>query len=218
MREDIINKILDAKLIAIVRGMSEDKILPLAEALYSGGISMIEVTFNQKDPSSFMATTRSIEAIDRHFNGRVCAGAGTVITEEQLILAHDAGAKYIISPHTDTALIKKTREMGLVSIPGVLTPTECIAAINAGADFLKLFPASDLGSSYLKAIRAPISHGRYLCVGGITPANIPEFIKAGALGFGVGGNLVNKEWIESGQFEKITAIAKEFVRAVGGKV
>jgi 2-dehydro-3-deoxyphosphogluconate aldolase/(4S)-4-hydroxy-2-oxoglutarate aldolase len=216
MREKVIARILEGKLIAIVRGMEEKYILPLAEALYKGGIAMIEVTFNQQKSDSFTATARGIKAIRERFGEDVYAGAGTVLTTEQLHIAADAGALYLISPNADGDIIRETRTLNLVSLPGVLTPSECVAAHHAGADFMKLFPIANMGADYLKAIRAPLSHLKFLGVGGVGPENIPEFLAAGACGFGVGGKLVNKEWIESGAFDKITATAKEYVRAVGG--
>ena len=216
MRDKVLQRTLAGKLIAIVRGMEEEKILPLAEALAKGGIGMIEVTFNQKDPGSFVATAQAIAAIRAHFGEDVYAGAGTVLTQEQLKLAADGGALYIISPNADTDIIRGARALGLVSMPGVLTPTECMAAHNAGADFMKLFPLGEIGAGYLKALRAPLSHLKFLGVGGINDKNIPEFLAAGAVGFGVGGNLVNKEWIDAGEFNKITALAKQYVAAVKG--
>jgi len=214
MREKVIQSILDKKIIAIVRGMEERVILPLAEALLAGGITMMEITFNQSKPETFESTAKGITALRETFGERLLVGAGTVITTALLELAKKAGALYIVSPNTDTEIIKNTRSLGLVSLPGALSPSECLAAHNAGADFIKLFPASDLGSNYLKAIRAPLSHIKFLAVGGINEKNAAEFIKAGAVGLGVGGNLVNKEWIAAGEFNKITQSAQDIVQAV----
>jgi 2-dehydro-3-deoxyphosphogluconate aldolase/(4S)-4-hydroxy-2-oxoglutarate aldolase len=214
VREVIIERVLNKKLIAIIRGTEKDLILPLAEALLKGGINMMEITFNQAKPESDSDVADSIVAIKKNFGADVSVGAGTVIRIEQLERAQQAGATYIISPHTDVALIQKTRKMGLVSIPGALTPSECVIAAAAGADFVKLFPMSNLGPEYLKALKAPLCHLRFLCVGGINESNIASYVKIGSSGFGVGGNLVNKDWVTSGQFEKITALAQEYVRAI----
>lgn len=214
MRETIIQAILSKKLIAIVRGQGEDKMIPLAKALIDGGINMIEVTFNQADPASFSSTANAIRAISKQFGDGAMVGAGTVCTAEQLEMAAEAGALYIITPNTDPALIATVRKKGLVAIPGVLTPSECMIAHNAGADFVKLFPIGELGPKYLKALRAPLSHLKFLGVGGINENNIREYIDAGAVGFGIGGNLVNKNWIDAGEFDKITALAKKYVEAV----
>lgn len=211
MREATIQAILDNKLIAIVRGFAEDRMIPLAQALGEGCIKMIEVTFNQSDPSSFPSTANAIRALAK---SGVMAGAGTVCSKEQLELAADAGARYIITPYTDAEIIAEIRKKGLVAIPGALTPTESMAAHNAGADFIKLFPIGSLGADYLKAVRAPLNHLKFLGVGGVNENNLKEYLAAGAVGFGVGGNLVNKDWIEAGEFDKITALAKKYVQAV----
>ncbi|MDR3122145.1 MAG: bifunctional 4-hydroxy-2-oxoglutarate aldolase/2-dehydro-3-deoxy-phosphogluconate aldolase [Clostridiales bacterium] len=214
MRERVISQILEGKLIAIVRGMEEEKILPIAEAIRAGGIAMLEVTFNQAKPESFAATARAIRSVRKAYGDQGFAGAGTVLTEEQLLLAAEAGAQYIISPDTNPAIIRKTRELGLVSIPGAMTASECVSAHNAGADFVKIFPLGNLGPGYLKAIRAPLSHIRFLGVGGISEKNIGEYLAVGAAGFGVGGNLVNKEWIDTGRFDLITELAAKYTAAV----
>ena len=216
MRENVIARVLDRKIIAIVRGADEAKILPLAEALFKGGIVMIEITFNQKNPESCSATACSIEAIRKQFGNDVYAGAGTVLTIEQLYMARDSGAMYIISPNTDINIIAKTRELGLVSMPGAMTPSECMAAHNAGADFIKLFPLGELGPGYFKALKAPLSHLRFLGVGGIDDKNIPEYLAAGIDGFGIGGGLVDKNLLGSNDFSKITETAVRYVKAVSG--
>lgn len=214
MREKVINRILAEKLIAIVRGMDETKVLPLAEALYRGGIRMIELTFDQSAPERFSTTVRAIQGIRARFGEEVYVGAGTVLTMEQLRMASDAGALYIISPNVDGDIIRETRSLGMVSIPGALTPSECVAAHLAGADFIKLFPLGDMGVSYLKTLRAPLNHLRFLGVGGINLENIGSFLEAGALGFGIGGKLVNKEWIAAAAFDRIVAMTAEYVKAV----
>ena len=182
MRSKVIEEILQNKIIAIVRGLEGEKTLRLAEALYKGGIKLIEVTFNLSSPEKFSVTTDAIAAINKHFGDKVLAGAGTVTTPELVKMAAEAGAKYIISPNTDADVIKATRVLGLVSMPGALTPTEVMAAHNAGADFVKVFPASNLGSSYIKALRAPVSHVKLMAVGGINENNIKEYLDAGCVG------------------------------------
>lgn len=213
MRDTVIQRVEKDRVVAIVRGMEEGLILPLAEALVAGGIGMMEVTFAQNKPETFSATARAIAAISQRFAGDVLAGAGTVLTVEQVSMAADAGAKYIISPNVDVEVIAKTRHLGLVSMPGAMTPSEAVTASVAGADFIKLFPAGSLGPGYLKAIRAPLSHLRFLAVGGIDEHNMPEFRKAGAVGFGIGGNLVNRDMVAAGRLGEITELAKRLVAA-----
>jgi 2-dehydro-3-deoxyphosphogluconate aldolase/(4S)-4-hydroxy-2-oxoglutarate aldolase len=214
MRNFIIEQIEKSKIIAIVRGIEKNKILNVAEALYEGGICLMEITFNQKKPEQFSDTTEAIKSITKEFNGRMLVGAGTVTTPELVEMAAAAGAKYIISPDTNLDVIRFTLKYGLVSIPGAMTPTEIMTAHNAGADFVKLFPSGSLGVDYVKAIRAPISHIRLLAVGGINENNIRQFLDAGMCGAGIGGNLVNAKWIENAEYDKITNVAKMLVSAV----
>ncbi len=214
MRDQIISLTREKRVIAIVRGIAPEQGLETAQALYDGGIRMIEVTFNQKDPSQWKYTTDMIRAIDDHFGGKVAVGAGTVTTPELVQLAHDAGAKYIISPDAKEAVIRLTRQLGLVSMPGALTPTEITTAWDCGADFVKLFPVNALGIGYIKSLLAPLNHIPLLAVGGIDLDNVRSYLDAGCVGAGIGGSLVNTKWIASGEFEKITATAAALVKTV----
>lgn len=203
------------KIIAIVRGLSPSPMLKLADALAAGGIDLMEVTFRQAEPETWQEMADAIRALCSHTQGRMLIGAGTVLNEEQLQLAADAGAAYIITPNTNPELIARVKRMGLAAFPGALTPTEVETAYKAGADAVKVFPAGDLGPSYIKAIRAPLSHIPLMAVGGIDEKNAAQFLAAGCCGIGVGGNLVNKEWIAAGEWFKITALAAEYRKVVG---
>lgn len=172
---------------------------------------MVEVTFNQKDPRSWKDTAAAIRSIKDHFAGSVKVGAGTVLTEEQLLMCEDAGGEYMVTPNVNTSLIRKCVADGLMAMPGAITPTEAVDAFNAGASYVKLFPAGVFGPEYVKALVAPLSHIPFLAVGGIGPHNIADFIKAGCVGAGVGGNLTNKEWISNGEWDKITEAAASLV-------
>ena len=198
-------------IIAIIRGFEPDVCLRLSEAYVKGGIDMVEVTFNQKDPSSWKDTAAAIRSIKDHFAGDVKVGAGTVLTEEQLLMCEDAGGEYMVTPNVNTSLIRKCVADGLMAMPGAITPTEAVDAFNAGASYVKLFPAGVFGPEYVKALVAPLSHIPFLAVGGIGPHNIADFIKAGCVGAGVGGNLTNKEWISNGEWDKLTAAAASLV-------
>ena len=212
MREKIIQKVLDKKIVAIVRGVYGEDALNLAKALYAGGIELLEVTFDQSKPEALTQTSDTIRRLVEELGDKMAFGAGTVTSLEMLELAKNAGAQFIVSPDTNEEVIKATVAAGMVSMPGAMTPTEIVTAHRYGADFVKVFPTSNLGASYIKAIRGPINHIRLLAVGGVNEKNIGEFLKAGVSGAGVGGNLVNKEWIKNGEFDKITALAEEFCR------
>lgn len=211
---EIIRAIEENKVIAIVRGVESSQCMKVAEALYDGGIRLMEITYNQSDPSSWEATAKAIGDIAEKYDGRMFVGAGTVTKIELVELTAKVGGRYIISPNTNTAVIYRTKELGLVSIPGAMTPSEILAAHDAGADFVKLFPASDLGVSYMKAIRAPISHVKLLATGGIGEKNAKEFLDAGAVGLGVGGALANRKAIAAGDFGALTEAAKALLSAI----
>ncbi len=214
-KNDIISNILDNKIIAILRGVEREKLIPLAEALYAGGVRLMEVTYNAKGTPSDEETAESIRLLAEHMAGKMQVGAGTVLNERQVALTKAAGGRFIISPSVDEAVIVKTVKEGLVSIPGALTPTEIVAAHKAGADFVKLFPVSNLGAPYIKAVSAPLSHIKLLAVGGVTPENMAEYFAAGAVGFGIGANIVDKKLLAVNDYVGITALAAKYVRAVG---
>ncbi|MGR3515349.1 MAG: 2-dehydro-3-deoxy-6-phosphogalactonate aldolase [Paracoccaceae bacterium] len=168
-------------LIAILRGIDPDEAVPVAEALVTAGMTRIEVPLNS--PSPFL----SIERMAKALNGDATIGAGTVLTVEDVDKVRDAGGSLIVSPNCDPDVIRKTKALGMDSYPGVLTPSECFAALQAGADGLKVFPAFQMGIEGLKAVRAvlPATTEVYM-VGGVGPDNFGEWRKAGASGFGLG--------------------------------
>ena len=206
--------IKERKIVAIVRGLSPEYLVRLGHAFEEGGIGLMEVTYNQTAPETWKETANGIEAVEKEFGDRLLVGAGTVITLEQVSMTYNAGGHYLVTPTTQPEIIRAGKALGLGLYPGALTPTEILTAYEAGADAVKVFPASSLGPGYIKAIRAPLSHIPLMAVGGVNEKNAAEFMKAGCVGLGVGGNLVNKEWIKNGEWEKITALAKEFRKAV----
>jgi 2-dehydro-3-deoxyphosphogluconate aldolase/(4S)-4-hydroxy-2-oxoglutarate aldolase len=137
-----------------------------------------------------------------------------VLTEKQVELTYNAGGEFIISPDTYEAVIKKTKELGMVSMPGALTPSEIQSAVRYGADFVKLFPVTNLGTGYVKAVKAPLSHVKLLAVGGINLDNIDEYLEAGVCGFGLGTNIIDKNMVKNNDFDGITALAAKYVEAV----
>lgn len=210
MREQIIERVLENKIIAIVRGVYGEDCLNLAKALYAGGIKLLEVTFDQSKPESLQRTSDTVKMLVEELGDKMAFGTGTVTSLEMVELAKNAGAQFIVSPNTNEKVIRATVEAGMVSMPGAMTATEVLNAYEYGADFVKIFPVGNLGTSYVKALCAPINHVRMLAVGGVNEKNTRDFLAAGAVGVGVGGNLVNKEWIAAGEFDKITALARKF--------
>lgn len=216
MSNKVLDKILEDKIVAIVRGISSDKIVSLVEAMVKGGVHCVEVTFDQSSEEKAKDTCVSIAKLKEHFGDQVCVGAGTVMTVEQVHKAAEAGAEYMISPNVDEAVIRKTKKLGKVSMPGAFTPSEAANAYAWGADIVKMFPAAIMGAAYIKAVKAPLKHIPLTAVGGVTPENCAEFIKAGCVGVGVGGNLVSAKLVDEGRFDEITAVAEAYVKALKG--
>ena len=210
MKKQIIDRILKEKIVVIVRGIDSHKIIPLAEAMYEGGIRALEITYNASNMDENAQVAGNIKKLTEHFGDKMVIGAGTVLTTEQVELTKAAGGAFIISPNVNKKVIERTCELDMVSIPGALTPTESVDAHEAGADFVKLFPITSLGSSYVKAMKAPLSHIRFLGVGGIDENNMQEYLKAGVCGFGVGSNIVNKKLLDNEDYAAITELARMY--------
>ena len=171
-------------LIAILRGVAPHEVEGIGDALVDAGFTLIEVPMNSPDPLD------SIARLARRFEGRAVIGAGTVLTEGQVEQVRAVGGTMIISPNANTRVIAASAEAGMVSLPGVVTPTEAFAAIEAGATALKLFPAEGSSPAILKAMRAVLPRDmRLLPVGGIAPDTMDPWREAGAAGFGLGSAL-----------------------------
>lgn len=171
-------------LVAILRGVTATEVVSIGEALVDAGFQLIEVPLNSPDPLD------SIARLANALRGRAVIGAGTVLHETDVAEVQAAGGTLIISPNTHIDVITATASAGLVSLPGVATPSEAFAALDAGATALKLFPAEGASPAVLKAMRAVLPGSvRVLPVGGITPDNMTPWLKAGAAGFGLGSAL-----------------------------
>jgi len=216
MREHIIEQVIETKIVAIVRGLPVEQVVPLACALRDGGVTIMEVVFNQARPETHVKTAEAITAVRKACGESIHIGAGTVMTVQQLRLAQEAGAQFVVSPNCDAAIIQETRARGLVSMPGCMTASECAAAHSHGADFIKVFPAGSLGPGYIESISAPLNHLKFLAVGGVSIKNIPDFLRAGVCGFGIGGALADKTLAAAGRFDEITDNARRYIKAVNG--
>lgn len=191
-------------LVAILRGLTPGEAAAVFDTLVEAGITLIEVPLNSPDPFT------SIAIMAKRAAGLAQVGAGTVLTPEAVDSVHDSGGQLIVSPNTDAAVIRRTKERGLRSYPGVFTPTEAFAALAAGADALKFFPAELIGPLGIRAMKAVLPKDvPLLAVGGAHAGNFGEFLKAGCAGFGIGSSLY-KPGLDIGE---IARRAKDMVAA-----
>lgn len=214
VHEKVIELIEKEKIIVIVRNVEKGMLLPLCNAMYEGGIRLLELTYSADGKISDEENAENIRMLAKNFDGKMFIGSGTTLSEKQVQLTRDAGGQFIISPDANISVIKKTRELGMVSMPGALTPSEIQAAHLAGADFVKLFPITSLGTEYVKAITAPLSHIKFTAVGGINENNMEQYLRVGVSGFGIGANIVDKKLLTSGDFNGIKNLAEKYVSEV----
>lgn len=206
--EAFVEEFLEKKVIVVCRGIAEEEIVNVAQALYDGGISFMEVPFDQKNPDTFAATARKISAVRKALEGKMHVGAGTVITMEQFEIAKAAGAEIIVSPTLEEDVVTATKQAGLISMPGCATPSEITKAYKLGADLIKLFPSSVITLKTIKEISVPLNHIPLVCFGGVTAENIKDVLSAGVVGVGMGSAVLDKKALTDKDYDKITALAK----------
>ncbi len=211
---NVIETIINEKLIAIVRNVAPADMVATAKALYQGGFRILEITFDQSSTTGLTDTATSIALIREVMADSLLVGAGTVMTKEQVAIAKDAGAAFCLSPNTDTTIIKAICDASMVAIPGAYTPSEIVCAYQSGAPIVKLFPAGLAGLDYLKAIRGPINHIPLMAVGGIDDSNVSLFLNNGCCSAGIGSNVVKTTLIKRGNFDELTKVAKKFTDAI----
>src|SRR5690554_5968552 len=180
------------KIVVIVRQLYGDNLLRLAHSLFAGGIRLMEVTFDQKDPNHLEKTSAAIRLLNDEFKDEMRFGVGTTLTEKHVTYAHQAGAQFIISPNSNKQVILKSKELGLISIPGAMTPTEILQASEWGADYIKIFPVGSLGLKFCKDIMAPINHLKLLATAGVSEENFGQLLSLGFAGAGISGGLTVK--------------------------
>lgn len=206
MRERWLLHILDTGVVAIIRKVDSDHLRGLADALVEGGVRAVEVTLNTPGALAM------IEALAA--DPRLLVGAGTVLDPESARLAILAGARLIVTPTVDPAVIRTARRYGALALPGAMTPTEILLAWESGADVVKVFPASVVGPRYFKEVKAPLDQVRLMATGGITPENAADFVRAGADLLGVGSSLVSAQDVAAGAYGAIAERARRLVAAV----
>jgi 2-dehydro-3-deoxyphosphogluconate aldolase / (4S)-4-hydroxy-2-oxoglutarate aldolase len=209
MAEETKKKLERLGLIPVLRASSMQVGHALVDAMVAGGVTIVEVTMTVPD-----ALTLLRELKERHGDA-LLLGSGTVTDARQAEATIDAGAEFVVSPSLHPDVIARTKELGAVSIPGALTPTEVITAWRAGADYVKIFPCSAMGgASYLKSLRAPFPELALIPTGGVTLQTAADFLKAGARALGVGTDLVNAAAIAEGSPEIVTNTARAYLEAI----
>ncbi len=201
------------RLIAILRGIPTDMICDVVDALYEAGIRLAEITYDFSGKITSRETMKTIAKAANHTYGRMHIGAGTIVSSEQLEFTREAGGTFIISPHTDCELIAETKRLGLYSIPGAMTVTEIKNAMDAGADYVKVFPVGCLGADFIKHTLGPLSTAKLLAVGGVTLGEIPTYLEAGCVGFGIGGAIANAKLCAEGRLDLIRENAAKYAEA-----
>lgn len=208
-KQEIIQQMRDSGVVAVMRGADADAVVDIAEALAEGGVTALELT---ADTPGVMNLIEDVsDALD---DTDVIVGAGTVLDEETARSAILAGAEFVVSPSFHEEVVETCNRYGVPVAPGVATPTEAVEAYQAGADMVKLFPASCLGPDFLASVKGPLGHIPVMPTGGIGPDNAGDFIEAGAECVGAGSSLVDDEAIENEDFDMITANAEAMVQAV----
>ena len=200
--------IRETGIVAIVRGTGIDSLLKVAESLKEGGVRVIEVTLN---------TPGAIEMIGelvKKYGNEMLIGAGTVLDPETARLVILAGAKFVLGPTLNLEVSKLCKRYNTVYVPGVFTPTEIMTAWEAGAHVVKIFPAGSVGPRYIKELRGPLPQVEMMPVGGVTLDNAAEFIRAGAVALGIGGELVDRNAVDAGRFDLLTEKARQFIAVV----
>jgi len=202
-----LDAIVESSIVAIIRTKTSAEGRSAALALKNAGITCFEFTTTTPDVFDLIEEFAAISGLT--------VGVGTAMSPAHVVSAKKAGATFVLSPHTEPAVIKKTLALNLLSIPGVATPTDVARALQAGAQVLKLFPASHFGPAYLKAIRDPFPQAQWLATGGVSVENIKDWFAAGALGFGVGGPLLGGGVAEIPA--RVAAFSAEIKRVKSGK-
>jgi 2-dehydro-3-deoxyphosphogluconate aldolase/(4S)-4-hydroxy-2-oxoglutarate aldolase len=201
-------RVLKTGIVAILRFSSSDQLANVARALFEGGVDVIEVTLTIPNALEVLA------AVKKDLGSRVLLGAGTVLDPQTARAAVLAGAEFIVSPSLNPEVIRLCHRYDKVVMPGAFTPTEILAAWEAGADVVKVFPSDCVGPGYLKALRGPFPQIRLMPTGGVNLETLPAFIQAGACAVGVGGSLVELQAIRDGNFDRLRDVAAQYVQAM----
>ncbi|PSP70744.1 2-dehydro-3-deoxyphosphogluconate aldolase [Halobacteriales archaeon QH_8_67_27] len=208
-KEEVRQRIVDSGVTAVLRGIDEEDIVPVAEAVHEGGVTALEVTADAKRCSDLIADVdRAMADTD------AVVGAGTVMDAAAARNVIEAGAEFVLAPNLNEDVVDVCNREGVVAIPGVMTPTEAARAMEAGADILKMFPASTVGPGHIGALQGPLGDVPIMPTGGVSTDNVADYFEAGAIGVGAGSALVDYDAIEREDWDGVRESAAEFVEAV----
>jgi 2-dehydro-3-deoxyphosphogluconate aldolase/(4S)-4-hydroxy-2-oxoglutarate aldolase len=205
---DSLARVLNRKIVAVIRSSSPDQLVDVAEALLAGGVEVMEVTF------TVPRAAQVIEQVAAKLGSRILLGAGTVLDPETARIAFLSGAEFIVSPAVNVEVIQMCRRYSKLVMPGAFTPTEVVTAWQAGADIVKVFPSDLVGPKYLKLLHGPLPHIRLMPTGGVNLDTAADFLSAGACALGVGSSLVDQKALAAGDMKKIESLARQFVEVV----
>jgi 2-dehydro-3-deoxyphosphogluconate aldolase/(4S)-4-hydroxy-2-oxoglutarate aldolase len=206
--DETLSRIADSGVVAVLRGVEADQLIGIADALREGGVTAVEITADTP------AVAEKIADVAGAFGDEVVVGTGTVLDGETARTTLLAGAEFVVSPSLHEDVIETCNRYGAVSAPGIMTPTEAIRGYEAGADFVKVFPATTVGPDHLAAMRGPLGQIPMMPTGGVAPDNAADYVDAGAFAVGAGGALVDYDAAARGEYETITDTAREFTRIV----
>ena len=206
-RNDILARLTDPGIIAVVRAQRREQVIPLTEALIAGGVNAIEITLTTPDALS------AIQETSQKFSHDAVIGAGTVVSADDCRAVLSYGADFVVTPLARPDFVSIIYTANRVSVIGAFTPTEANWSHEAGADFIKLFPAEVLGTAFIKALRTPLPNLRFIPTGGVTLENIGQWFEAGCPAVGVGSSLITKEILAKDNWPELTRRAKEYVTA-----
>ena len=210
----VMEQLLQEKLVIISRGTPKDRLVKAAVAMADVGIRFLEITFDHTIPDPLSDYREKVEALREALGDRMHIGAGTVLNVDEVRAAHSVGCEYIIAPNTNEDVIRETKKLGMLSIPGAMTPTEICRAWDLGADSVKLFPADDMGMHYITNLRGPLPHIPLIATGGVNPDTIGEYLSRGVNAVGTGITVLRRDLIEAEDYAGIAELAKKHIDAV----
>ncbi|NLO09375.1 MAG: bifunctional 4-hydroxy-2-oxoglutarate aldolase/2-dehydro-3-deoxy-phosphogluconate aldolase [Clostridiales bacterium] len=199
------NIITKNPIIAILRNVPSDILIPYVSAVLDGGIKTLEIAMNTQNGA------QQIYTIKKHFGDKIIIGAGTAITKERIDTALEAGAEFFLTPSVREDILQYFNQLGLPVLPGIMTPSDVDLCLKYGFDTFKLFPAGDLPMSYIKSLKGPFDTTEYVAVGGVTLENLSDFMNEGYIGVGIASNLIPKDYIQTRSWKEATDYVRKYV-------